>query len=70
MHKFVSSIEKDRSGYEWSPLIKVACPACKRIIAFYTNLNGNKCKYCWEVLPFKARMAKDQKLRVEYHVDI
>jgi len=52
----------------WAPPIKVQCPSCNRNITFYTNLNGNKCKFCWEVLPFPARMAKDIKLRVEYHV--
>ena len=53
----------------WSPQIAVDCPYCKKQNRFYTQLANNKCKYCWEEMPFPSRMAKEVEKRVEYHVD-
>ena len=53
----------------WSPQISVDCPYCHREVSFYTQLANNKCKYCWEEMPFPSRMAKDLEKRVEYHVE-
>jgi hypothetical protein len=65
MWRFCANLKKEE---HWSPILTTECPHCTAELSFYTQLRDNRCKYCFQVLPYPSSMVKSVTQRVKYHV--